>query len=210
MALGTHERILDGALRLFASRGVRATHITDIETSAGLKPGNGSFYRHFRSKEAVLDAVVHREIERVKLQIEAAGPPRADIADDVRGALTIEFEGVLDDFERLGPLIAIMGRERGEIPHLSERISEVTIGQSNQVNAARLEQRMDSGQIPRRDALALADVVIKALSGHFLADQFFGGSRSGVDRARFIAGLVDMVAPQRAADADPVERRGTE
>ncbi len=50
MSRGTHDRIPDASLRLFGSRGVDGTNVTDIEMESGPSPGSGSFYRHFTSK----------------------------------------------------------------------------------------------------------------------------------------------------------------
>ena len=64
MAAGTRERILDAALELFAEEGFQGTTISEVERRVGLTPGTGSFYRHFPSKEALLQAAVDSEVER--------------------------------------------------------------------------------------------------------------------------------------------------
>src|SRR4051812_40543251 len=61
----TRERIMAVALDLFAERGVQGTPVTAIEAAAGLSPGSGSFYRHFRDRAELLTAVVEQEIARV-------------------------------------------------------------------------------------------------------------------------------------------------
>jgi len=43
-------------MRLFSQRGYAATSIARIEEAAGLTPGAGGLYHHFKSKEAVLAA----------------------------------------------------------------------------------------------------------------------------------------------------------
>lgn len=48
---GRRQAILDAALKLFATRGLRATSIEDICTSSGAS--NGSLYHHFGSKEGI-------------------------------------------------------------------------------------------------------------------------------------------------------------
>jgi AcrR family transcriptional regulator len=78
MGSDTRMRILDAALSQFVSRGVDAVAVTDLEKAAGLSPGSGSFYRHFRSKRDVLAAVVGREIERAGTRRSSLGP-RTDL-----------------------------------------------------------------------------------------------------------------------------------
>src|SRR5262245_66296506 len=50
-------------MRLFGEHGYAATTIAEIEAAAGLSPGSGALYRHFRSKRELLEAGV-----RVQLQ----------------------------------------------------------------------------------------------------------------------------------------------
>lgn len=54
----TAQRLIEHALRLFVERGVDATPIVKIEQAAGLAPGSGAFYKHFRSKEQLLGAAL--------------------------------------------------------------------------------------------------------------------------------------------------------
>lgn len=51
----TTERILDGALRALARRGVRKLSMSDIGDEAGVS--RGTLYRYFRSKDEVLEAI---------------------------------------------------------------------------------------------------------------------------------------------------------
>lgn len=52
----TRARLIDAAISLFASQGVERTRINEITEEADV--GFGSFYNHFESKEAIVDAVV--------------------------------------------------------------------------------------------------------------------------------------------------------
>jgi AcrR family transcriptional regulator len=61
----TRERIVDEAMRLFSQRGYAGTSIARIEEAAGLTPGAGGLYHHFKSKEAVLAAGIERQLERL-------------------------------------------------------------------------------------------------------------------------------------------------
>lgn len=81
--LPTRERILREARTLFAERGFTTTSIRTIEERAGLVPGRGSLYRHFPSKEALLEAIVERIVEETRAYREATRPRRPEA--DVRG-----------------------------------------------------------------------------------------------------------------------------
>src|SRR5262245_46703801 len=54
----TRERLMAVAMRLFAEKGFSGTTVGNIEGAAGLTPRGGGFYRHFRSKEDILNASV--------------------------------------------------------------------------------------------------------------------------------------------------------
>ena len=58
----TPDRIVDAGLRLFADKGFQGTTVGEIERQAGLTPRAGALYRHFPSKEAVLEAAFERHV----------------------------------------------------------------------------------------------------------------------------------------------------
>lgn len=64
MATSTKERLVTEAMRLFSEQGYRATSINQIEKAAGLVPGCGALYNHFKSKEALLTAGIDRQLDR--------------------------------------------------------------------------------------------------------------------------------------------------
>jgi len=182
MAGTTRERLLDTALAQFAARGSEAVAVTDLEQGAGLSPGSGSFYRHFRSKEDVLAAVVDREVERAVA--------RRSTAPDT--GLDARYAWSLDNLDGMRALIALLVREGGRLPHL-DRVQTLLAEEGAHLDADDLRARMARGEIPSRDADAVASVVLFALVGHHLAEQFFGAT-VGVDRARFAAALASLVA----------------
>src|ERR1700677_4160546 len=64
MSSTTRERIVDQAMRLFSENGYSGTSIAKIEAAAGLTPGAGGIYHHFKSKEALLAAGIERQPAR--------------------------------------------------------------------------------------------------------------------------------------------------
>jgi AcrR family transcriptional regulator len=60
----TRERLVTEAMRLFSIGGFEATSVSAIESAAGLAPGSGALYRHFKSKDALLDAGIDRQLDR--------------------------------------------------------------------------------------------------------------------------------------------------
>src|SRR5690349_12833907 len=65
MAESSRDRILSEALRLFGEQGYAGTSIAQIEKAAGLSPGSGALYRHFKSKDELLvQALQARVLDR--------------------------------------------------------------------------------------------------------------------------------------------------
>ena len=60
----TRERLVTEAMRLFSAKGFEATSVSQIEAAAGLAAGSGALYRHFKSKDALLDAGIDRQLDR--------------------------------------------------------------------------------------------------------------------------------------------------
>jgi AcrR family transcriptional regulator len=72
------DQIIDAALALMADRGVRGLSMAAIARRVGFAPS--AIYRHFRGKDALLDAVLERVRERLHGAIAAA---RAETDDPV-------------------------------------------------------------------------------------------------------------------------------
>jgi AcrR family transcriptional regulator len=60
----TRERLVTEGMRLFSEQGYQETSVAQIEAAAGLAPGSGALYHHFKSKEALLEAGIDRQLDR--------------------------------------------------------------------------------------------------------------------------------------------------
>ena len=60
----TRERLVTEAMALFSRQGYKATSVAQIEAAAGLTPGSGAPYHHFKSKELLLEAGIDRQLDR--------------------------------------------------------------------------------------------------------------------------------------------------
>lgn len=188
----TRERILDAAWELFVRQGFAGTTVAQIEADASLAAGSGSLYRHFSSKEAVLQAVVDREVDRADAAREL-GPEPMETGGDVRVALAIEFQRRLDNLRRLHPLIDLVRREREHLGPSRQHLGDLLVERNLSVRSQRLAAWMDAGDIPRRDPGALTTTIMSALTGYHLAVEFFGGPPGGLGEQELISTLVDLV-----------------
>lgn len=80
----TRQDILTAATTVLARQGMRSTKIADIATEADV--GVGTFYLHFDTKEALVDAVVQDVILRFKAAVDAARDATTDPLERMRAS----------------------------------------------------------------------------------------------------------------------------
>jgi AcrR family transcriptional regulator len=201
-AATTRERILACALHSFARRGVSATSVVDIEEAAGLSPGSGGFYRHFRNKDDVLHAAVEAEIDRIR----RAGEHHLDLTDDdPRVELTRRLTRQLDDLALLDDLMLLLARDTEMVADLIPQIFEVMAQHGVNLDTEVLTRYMAAGAIPERDPDVLAAVLLSGALGYALARVFFGSPLGDVPAETFAATLADLVVGDPAmVTAEPL------
>jgi AcrR family transcriptional regulator len=78
--------IIEAAFQVFSTRGYSAAGIADIAELLGM--GHGTFYRYFKNKRDILDAVVDYGVERIvaemELETETPASTLAEFADQLR------------------------------------------------------------------------------------------------------------------------------
>lgn len=161
-------RVLNAAVACFAAKGYAATTIADIEDAAGLSVGAGGTYRHFKSKQAILEAVIDAVVD---VPDEEIAPPSPDIEAVAHEML---------DYMR-ADLLRIYLRDLDEFPEQRKRINDRTINGSYRVVAERIaEQNADI------DAEAAAAVILGSLINFRVNEALVGDDANGVSRDRFI------------------------
>jgi AcrR family transcriptional regulator len=162
-------RVLRAAARCFADKGYAGTTIADIEAAAGLTVGAGGTYRHFRSKRAILEAVIDAT---VAVPDDEVAPPGDDIEAIAHEML---------DYMR-PQLIKIFLRDLDDFPEHRRRINDRMINTSYRVVAAKI-----AAANPDVDAEAAAAVLLGSLHNFRFNEVLIGPEANGVDRKRFIA-----------------------
>jgi AcrR family transcriptional regulator len=112
----TRERIVEEAMGLFSEHGYAATSIAKIEAAAGLSPGAGGLYHHFKNKEAVLAAGIERQLARLdalrEIQRVFAG------LGDSRSELTLIARYILTELDSETQLLRLLATEARNRPEL--------------------------------------------------------------------------------------------
>jgi AcrR family transcriptional regulator len=197
----TPERIVDAGIELFSDRGFRGTTVGELEAAAGLTPRAGALYKHFPSKEAVLEAAFERHVG----ELEALhGAIELMPLGDLRAELTLLARFGLQTLVRERALRRIVIAEGDRFPDLKRRYRERIVDRSYQEVTAFIRLKMQAGEFPPGDAEAIAVVMVGSLLGYSVECDVFGRHPAGVDEDRLIESLVD--AAMALAGADKEER----
>lgn len=168
-------------MHLFGERGFRGTSVAQIELAAGLTPGAGGLYHHFRSKEAVLDAGLTRHLGRLG----ALRDIRRLFAGvgDLRTELTVTARYVLKELDDESELLRILATESRTGPGLvRDAVSTLVHG----TYAEFASWLRESWQVPADQAKAISAVALGALVSNRLIRSLFTSASSAVDDVTFV------------------------
>jgi len=190
-ATPTRERILAAALELFAERGYAATSIGEIEAAAGLSPRSGALYKHFPSKQALLESAFAQRVAEVDAFHERFELTRLG---DLRAELTLAATWGLAELARERALVRLVMREGERLPGLAERFHEAIVRGGLELSVRILERYATERGFAIDDPEALAEVVCASLVGFSLQQTLFGERFAGLEQERFVSAWVDSTA----------------
>jgi len=185
----TRDRILDAAMHLFSERGYEGTSVAQIEAAAGLAPGAGGIYHHFRTKEDVLAAGIRRHLDRlaalrdIRQLLTGLG--------DLRSELTLTARYVLAELDQEGELLQILAAEARARPQLARPAADQLITATYVEFAAWIRQQ-SSGQM----SAGQADVIAAAGLGALVSSRILrllGMTTAAVDDQALVPVWVDMM-----------------
>lgn len=187
-ATDTRARIIAAAIELFAERGYSGTSIGEIESAAGLAPRSGGLYKHFASKDELLEAALSERIAEIdafnaRLELEPLG--------DLRAELTLIASWGRAELDRERDLIRIVMRDGGRVPELAERFHATVVRRGIELATTTLERYAAERGVQAPDPAALGEVICASLVGFSLQQIMFGERFAGVDAERFAAAWVD-------------------
>ncbi len=91
----TKERILNAALRLFSVKGFRGTTIKDIAREVEIT--EGAIYRHFRSKEEIIEHLVRRVTGEIRELVKRKVLPEGDVVSRAKALAEALLNYALDN-----------------------------------------------------------------------------------------------------------------
>jgi AcrR family transcriptional regulator len=186
----TRDRLVTEAMRLFSELGYQATSITQIEAAAGLAAGSGALYHHFKSKEALLEAGVDRQLDRRR----AMHDIRTLFAGlgDLRIELTMLGRYVLTVLDEENQLLQIAARTPpDQSPRLNNAYAALIDGLYAEV------ADWIKGWIPKisePDSKAIAAIGVDALLGKRATNTVFRLPERNIHDEAYIAEWAAMLA----------------
>jgi TetR/AcrR family transcriptional repressor of nem operon len=165
------DQLIESAVEVFHARGFNGCSVQDIVEAAGVP--KGSFYNHFKSKEALGVEVVRAYTRLVGAYLEEAGAGEIFSGDGtplerIRAYFEAVIEQNVSSGVRKGCLLGNFATELA--PHSAEIANAVTDALDNwsAAVARALAQAQEAGELPK-------DVDVEAL-GRYLVDGYEGAA----------------------------------
>ncbi len=184
----TAGRILREALRLFAEQGYERTSIADIQRAVGLRASSGALYKHYPTKEAILQAGLARflaagEAGRASLDQLPASADKA-FAELARNVLTV--------LASQADALRIIWRELHAFPELHAQVRE-SIQMTYAALGAWLGERAAVDEVELADPEATAAVILASLTMYRVFEALFGAELGQIDDARYLRAWHELV-----------------
>lgn len=152
------EEILGASYELFGDRGYHDTNIADIAAVLGL--GHGTFYRYFKNKRDIFDAVVDQVLARIAAAVSVEPPDEARTLAEYRAQIGRIGEHLFDLFGNDPRLSRILFFEAPGIDDAIDRKLERGLDLFADVTRAYLENGRARGFLSKRfDTRAVAEAI---------------------------------------------------
>jgi AcrR family transcriptional regulator len=147
------DEILDAALDVFIANGFDAARMDDVAARAGVT--KGALYLYFEGKEAMLRALIEREVQPMVARLEALAEARSpDPTELIRQAAQIVSRALANPRLFAVPLL-IVGIS-GRFPDIAEYYRETVFARGRAVMARLVQRGVELGQFRNVDPVAAA------------------------------------------------------
>ena len=190
MTTTTKERLVTEAMRLFGQQGYRATSVNQIEKAAGLVPGCGALYNHFKTKQELLSAVIDRQLDRRRAMhdISALFAGRGDL----RTELSLLCRYLINVLEQESEFLQVAARTPAEeSPRLTDAYAALVDGLYSELGD------WITGGAPTMDpaeAKRIAAIGIDALVGRRTSRIIFHANHIDTNDEQYITDWTDIIA----------------
>lgn len=190
-------------MALIAEHGFNGVSVGEIEAAVGLAPRRGALYKHFPSKQALVEAAMEDRITGVAdLSEQVAWLASPEAMADLRSSLRLIAQVALDELDREKHISQIVEKDGNRFPELRDRMRDAMVEPgfryaeevfSAWVGATR---GVDAGSDPDGaaaiDVPAVAAVLLSALVHHRRQAWLLGEPPHGIETDRFLDAWVDV------------------
>jgi AcrR family transcriptional regulator len=184
----TKERLLEAGMRLFAEKGFRETTVGEIEAAVGLEPRRGALYRHFRSKEALLETALELHLQDMDDAVVSADDAPVG---DVRAEAVVAGRWLLAELDRERAIVRILEQEGDRLAELRDSFRERLVD-TGYIAAAALARRWLGRSAVRGDVDGVTVVLMGALVNYRRSTWTFGAAPLELDEERFLSAWADV------------------
>ncbi len=199
----TRDRLLTAGLAMIAERGFNGVTVGEIEASVGLAPRRGALYKHFPSKQALIEVAMEERITGVAdLSDQVAWFASPAAMADPRSSLRLIAQIALDELDREKHINQIIEKDGNRFPALRDLMRDAVVEPgfhyAEEIFAvwAREALEVDAGSDPDRaaaiDVAAVATVLLSALVHHRRHEWLLGEPPHRIQTDRFLDAWVDV------------------
>ncbi len=185
-------------MRLFADRGYDAVSVADIQVAAGMTAGSGALYKHYPSKQALLEAGIDRFIAQGRQAVLQLPEPAGD---DLEAVLRCVGEAVLHTLAKDRASLRVVWRDLPAFPELSRRFVDQRLQEGFRRLGGWLRDLSVRGMVVVDDPEGTAAVLLGALGFFRLMESVFGESPGRLADDRLLDAWVALAV--RALEVRP-------
>jgi AcrR family transcriptional regulator len=191
-------------MRLFAARGYQAVSVAEIQVAAGMTPGSGALYKHFPTKQALLEAGIDRFIaEGRHATLELPDPSGGELEELLRQVGDLVLKALAHDQDSL----RVAWRDLPAFPALSSRFVDERLHAGFAQLAHWLSDLSHKGVVHVDDAQATAGVLLSALTFFRLTEALLGVRPGWLSDSRFLDAWVDVAVGALRHDGRDLRQR---
>lgn len=191
-------------MRLFANQGYERTTVGEIEAAAGFAARGGTLYKHFPSKEALLEAAMDQQVRAVE-------GTRAIVdylpLGDLRTESTLMFRYLFDELTRHRQITALIEREGALTRPLAERFWAEIGEPGYRLGVQLLDRQLNKDGSGDWDAEALSALLVGAVVNFRRTQWTFDRNILDVDEERFVR-LITRLLEALASPPTPPDEGG--
>jgi AcrR family transcriptional regulator len=191
----TREKLVEAAVELFSTKGYDATSVADIQLACGLTAGSGALYKHFPSKQALLEEVLRRHLDDVAAIRDALVPEMISglhsDAGNLETILRIGARAIWESMEHNRAVVRITIRDLEPYPELLDEVWDGIFQDVYRQATQLIEGVLASGTIEVADPEATAAVLLASLTYFPILHGLIGRTPGDLDPDRYLDAWID-------------------